>query len=190
MMTITRFLLLTARSLFKTRSALLLENLALRQQLATMRNSVKRPRLRLQGRLFWYDPFPGLERVEAASGSGETGDRNRMAPRKGFKFFWKCKLRRKKPGRPRVSKEVRGLVRRMAEANPSWGAPRFHGELKKLGINVSERTVSNLMPHRTKPPSQTWRTFLKNHMDATYAIDFFTVPTRVDPNPKTASRGF
>jgi hypothetical protein len=62
-----------------------------------------------------------------------------------------------------VGKELRDLVRRMAEANPTWGAPRIHGELKKLGIEVSERTASNLIPRRTKPPSQKWRTFLKNH---------------------------
>jgi hypothetical protein len=66
----------------------------------------------------------------------------------------------------------------MAKANPLWGAPRIHGELLKLGIEVSERTVSNLMPRRIhKPPSQTWRTFLKNHMLNMVSIDFFTVPT-------------
>ena len=66
----------------------------------------------------------------------------------------------------------------MANANPLWGAPRIHGELLKLGIEVSERTVSNLMPSRlTTPPSQTWRTFLKNHMENMISIDFFTVPT-------------
>ena len=66
----------------------------------------------------------------------------------------------------------------MANANPLWGAPRIHGELLKLGIEVSERTVSNLMPSRlTTPPSQTWRTFLKNHMENMISIDFFTIPT-------------
>ncbi|MDB4303448.1 transposase [Desulfosarcina sp.] len=66
----------------------------------------------------------------------------------------------------------------MAIANPLWGAPRIHGELLKLGIEISEHTVSNLMPRRdTKPPSQTWRTFLKNHLTSMVSIDFFTVPT-------------
>ena len=97
--------------------------------------------------------------------------------RRGFRLFWDRKSRSGRPGRPRVSREIRDLVRRMADANPTWGAPRIHGELRKLGMDVSERTVSNLMPRRTKPPSQTWRTFLKNHMDVTCAIDFFTVPT-------------
>jgi putative transposase len=65
----------------------------------------------------------------------------------------------------------------MAEANPLWGAPRIHGELLKLGIEVSERTVSRLMPKRRKPPSQTWRAFLANHVNELISIDFFTVPT-------------
>ena len=96
--------------------------------------------------------------------------------RKGFKLFWKFKS--KSPGRPQFSREIRDLVRRMAAANPSWGAPRIHGELLRLGFEVSKRTVSNLMPRR--PPnlklSQTWRTFLKNHVNKC-SIDFFTVPT-------------
>jgi hypothetical protein len=65
----------------------------------------------------------------------------------------------------------------MAEANPFWGAPRIHGELLKLGIEVSERTVSRLLPRRRKPPSQTWRAFLNNHVQDLVSIDFFTVPT-------------
>ncbi len=96
--------------------------------------------------------------------------------RKGFKLFWK--LKSKRPGRPRVSREIRGLVKRMAAANPSWGAPRVHGELLRLGFEVSERTISSLMPRRPRntKPSQTWRTFLKNHAGKC-SIDFFTVPT-------------
>ena len=69
------------------------------------------------------------------------------------------------------------LIRRMATANPLWGAPRIHGELLKLGIEVSERTVSRYMPEQRKPPSQSWRTFLKNHMGDFVSIDLFTVPT-------------
>jgi hypothetical protein len=81
------------------------------------------------------------------------------------------------PGRPPASKEVRDLIRRMATENLGWGAPRIHGELLKLGIHISERTVSRLMPHRRKPPSQTWRTFLANHTGTLASIDFLTVPT-------------
>jgi putative transposase len=80
-------------------------------------------------------------------------------------------------GSPRVSREIRNLVRKMAAANSSWGAPRIHGEMLRLGFEVSERTVSNLMPRRPSnaKPSQTWRTFLKNHAGKC-SIDFFTVP--------------
>ena len=73
--------------------------------------------------------------------------------------------------------ELRRLIREMAVANPLWGAPRIHGELGRLGLSVSERTVSRLMPRRRRPPSQTWRTFLQNHARALVALDFFTVPT-------------
>jgi hypothetical protein len=75
-----------------------------------------------------------------------------------------------------MSRELRDLVWKMAEANPLWGAPRIHGELLKLGIEVSERTVSRLMPKRRKPPSQSWRAFLANHVHELISIDFFTSP--------------
>jgi putative transposase len=78
-------------------------------------------------------------------------------------------------GRPSVNAEIIAVVRKMAAANPLWGAPRIHGELCKLGIELAERTVSRLMPKR--PPSQTWRTFLANHVRDLVSIDFFTVPT-------------
>jgi putative transposase len=80
-------------------------------------------------------------------------------------------------GRPPVNAEIKALVRRMATANPLWGAPRIHAELLKLGIDVAERTVSRLMPKRRTPPSQTWRTFLDNHVRDLVSLDFFTVPT-------------
>jgi transposase InsO family protein len=80
-------------------------------------------------------------------------------------------------GRPPVNAEITALVRKMAAANPLWGAPRIHGELRKLGIEVAERTVSRLMPKRRPRPSQTWRTFLTNHVRDLVSIDFFTVPT-------------
>ncbi len=83
----------------------------------------------------------------------------------------------KGPGRPQVSTELRKLVRTMASANVTWGAPRIHGELLKLGFEISERTVSRLMPKRRQDPSQTWKTFLTNHVGQLVSIDFFTVPT-------------
>ena len=97
--------------------------------------------------------------------------------RKGFRRFWTRKSRRGKPGRPPVSSEVRGLIRRMSRENPLWGAPRIHGELRMLGFDVSEAAVSKYMPRHPKPPSQTWRTFLENHVGCLASTDFFVVPT-------------
>jgi transposase InsO family protein len=80
-------------------------------------------------------------------------------------------------GRPPVDAQIIALVTRMAAANPLWGAPRIHGELLKLGIDVAERTISRLIRRRPPPPAQTWRTFLTNHVRDFVSIDFFTVPT-------------
>ncbi|MEA2061730.1 MAG: hypothetical protein U9P10_14765 [Thermodesulfobacteriota bacterium] len=99
--------------------------------------------------------------------------------RKGFKLFWAYKSRKKGVGRPSLDSETRARIKKMARANPLWGAPRIHGELMKLGIFVHERTISNIIKRirPRNPPSQTWKTFLKNHMCNTFAADFFTVPT-------------
>jgi transposase InsO family protein len=97
--------------------------------------------------------------------------------RRRFREYWTQPSGRSAGGRPPVSAEIAILVRKMAAANPLWGAPRIHGELLKLGINVAERTVSRLMPKRRSRPSQTWRVFLANHLRDLVSIDFFTVPT-------------
>jgi transposase InsO family protein len=98
--------------------------------------------------------------------------------RAGFRLFWRWKSRARTPAEGHVTPEVRPLIRRMAEANPLWGAPKIHGELLKLGIDIGERSVSRFMPKRLpKPPLQTWRTFLDNHLGSLSSIDFFTVPT-------------
>ena len=96
--------------------------------------------------------------------------------RRGFRLFWTWRSRRRL-GRPGVPANVRQLIRTMAEANPLWGAPRIHGELLKLGIGVSQATVPKYMPRHRRPPSQTWRTFLANHVTQIAAADFFVVPT-------------
>ena len=90
---------------------------------------------------------------------------------------WTRRSARGRPGRPSTNAALRTLVMKIAAANPLWGAPRIHGELGKLGVAVSERTVSRLVRRPRRPPSQTWRTFLTNHISALSAIDFFTVPT-------------
>jgi hypothetical protein len=98
--------------------------------------------------------------------------------RAGFRLFWRWKSRSSGPAKGCVPPDVRQLIRQIAEANPLWGAPKVHGELLKLGIDIGERSVSRLMPPRPrKPPPQTWRTFLDNHLSSLASIDFFVVPT-------------
>jgi putative transposase len=97
--------------------------------------------------------------------------------RKGFRLFWTWKVRHGQPGRPTVSRETRDLIRRMCRENPTWGAPRIHGELLKLGIDIGQSSVTKYMVRCCKAPSQTWRTFLENHVSQLVSIDFFTVPT-------------
>jgi transposase InsO family protein len=99
--------------------------------------------------------------------------------RAGFRLYWNWRSRGGRRGRPRAAAEVRALVRRLATENPTWGAPRVHGELRMLGVEVSERTVSRLMPRRAPKPEvvQRWMAFLRNHRDAIAAMDFFVVPT-------------
>jgi hypothetical protein len=95
----------------------------------------------------------------------------------GFRLFWRWKFRPRGSKKGGVSTDIKQLIRRMAEAN-GWGAPRIHGELLKLGIVISERSVSRFMPKKKrKPPSQTWRTFLENRLRQRVSVDFFVVPT-------------
>jgi transposase InsO family protein len=163
---------------FKLEQQLIIENLALRQQLVVMRQSMKRPKIRKRDQSFWVllARFWKGWRDALIIVKPETVIRWH---RKGFKLFWTFKSRRKKAGRFPIAAEVKRLIEDMAKTNPLWDAPRIHGELLKLGFNVSERTVSNIIRRLrpTKPPSQTWRTFLRNHMHNSFAIDFFTVPT-------------
>jgi putative transposase len=97
--------------------------------------------------------------------------------RQGFRWYWTGKVRHGQPGRPCVPKETRNLIRLMSRENPLWGAPRIHGELMKLGIKISEASVAKYMVRNPKPPSQTWRTFLDNHVSQLASVDFFTVHT-------------
>ena len=96
--------------------------------------------------------------------------------RKGFKLF-STSENRNRGRRPPNASQIRTLIRRMAGENPTWGAPRIHGELLKLGFEVAEATVLRYMPRRRTPPSQTWRAFLQNHTKDLVSIDFFVVPT-------------
>jgi hypothetical protein len=96
--------------------------------------------------------------------------------RSGFKAFWRWKSRNR-AGRPKVDRELRDLIGRMSKENPLWGAPRIHGELLMLGFEVAQSTVSKYMVRGRRPPSQSWRTFLRNHMEVIAAIDMCVVPT-------------
>ena len=96
--------------------------------------------------------------------------------RAGFRLYWRWKSRRR-CGRSPVSLEIRRLIRETSVANPLWGAPRIHGELLKLGIEIGQTSVAKYMARRRGPPSQGWKTFLRNHADGTVAMDLFVVPT-------------
>ena len=154
-----------------------LEILALRHQLAVLqRRTTKRPRLRTADRFLWVI----LSRAWAQWRSALVIVKPETViawQRKGFRLYWRWKSRGGNSGRPSVSLEIRELVRQMSTANPLWGAPRIHGELLKLGIQISQATVAKYMVRQRKPPSQTWRTFLENHVQQLVAIDFLVVPT-------------
>ena len=163
-------------SCFQSRASLQFENLALRHQINVLRRRGRRPLLKSGDRLLWV----WLARLW-------TGWRSALVivkpetviawHRRGFRLYWTWKSRHARPGRPEIPWEVRDLIRKMSLANPLWGAPRLHGELLKLGIEVSQATVAKYKAHPRKPPSQTWRTFLNNHVQQLVSTDFFVVPT-------------
>ncbi len=171
------YLLDSVLSNFRSRAALQLEILALRHQLEVLeRNRPARVRLIRLDRILWillYRLWPRcLNTVVIVKPETVVAWH-----RRGFRAFWTWKSRPRKRGRPSVPADVRGLIQRICRENPLWGAPRIHGELLKLGIEISRAAVSKYMVRRPKPPSQTWRTFLGNHVDCLASVDFFVVPT-------------
>ena len=164
---------------FCSRQDLILENLALRQQLLALR--AKRPRRRLSARqkLFWVvlrKLWQGWKQPLLLVTPRTVVEWHRA----GFRLYWKWLSRtRGLGGRQPVEEQIRGLISRMAAENPTWGAPRIHGELLKLGFKVSEPTVSRWLQRAPKSPDthRRWLTFLRNHREAIAAMDFFTVPT-------------
>jgi len=155
---------------------LVLENIALRQQLRTLQRTARRPRLQPRDRVFWILLANTWRRWRTALVLVQPDTVVRWH-RDWLRRRWTRRSRRTRDGRPMVDYEIRALVSEMATANPLWGAPRIHGELRKLGFELSERTVSRLLRRRRRPPSQTWRTFLTNHLAAMVSMDFFTVST-------------
>jgi transposase InsO family protein len=170
------FLLTLFASPLKSKSRLEAENAALRYQLIVLRRKVGgRIRLTNGGRLFFiqlYRWFPSVLKVITVI-RPETLVRWHRA---GFRRYWRWKSR-SFGGRPQIDTELRALIRQMSIENPLWGAPRIHGELLKLGFEVAQSSVAKYMVKRRGPPSQGWRTFLRNHVPEIAAMDLFVVPT-------------
>jgi transposase InsO family protein len=157
------------------RASLAVENLALRQQLAILKRSVSRPKLRRRDRFFWAL----LSRLWLGWRSAlilVSPDTVVRWHRLGFRLFWRWKSR-SQPGRPALARVVQQLIRRLSQDNPLWGAPRIQAELRLLGHDVAKSTVAKYMIHSPKPPSQNWRSFLKNHVGSLASMDFFVAPT-------------
>lgn len=176
-MPFSRFLLARLRDLTRERAQLVLENLALWHQLLVLQRSVKRPQLKRSDRILrvllsrvWKSWRPSLVLVKPETIVGWH--------RRAFKAFWRWKSRPSRRGRPAVPREIINLIRRIARENPLWSPERIQSELALLGHEVAEATVKKYMSRtRTGPSSQTWMTFLRNHLAETAACDFFTVPT-------------
>ncbi|MCP4249296.1 MAG: transposase family protein [bacterium] len=175
-MSLIQALLVWIRALLRDRTELATENLALRQQLAILEQHSKRPRLQKRDRIFWawLSRFWSNWRSCLIIVKPDTVVRWHQ---KGFRLYWRRKSRGGKIGRPRVDAEIRKLIRRMSRQNPLWGTPRIRSELALLGHEASKATVDKYRIRHREPPSQTWRTFLGNHVRDLVAIDFFTVPT-------------
>jgi putative transposase len=169
--------LAASRVFFRSRSDTALEVLALRQQIAVLKRKRPRPKLNSWDRLFWtilrqcwsrWTDVLVLVKPDTVVGWH----------RAGFRLYWRWRSR-PLGGRPKITEEIRVLIRRLAQENQGWGAPKIHGELQKLGLVVSERSVARyLRPIRRRgDPTKSWLTFLQNHREVITAFDFFTVPT-------------
>ena len=163
----------------RSRHSLLLENLALRQQLVVLKRRHPRPKLDLSDKLFWLlvrRCWSGWKQALLVV-TPETVVRWHRA---GFRWYWRMISKTRKPiGRRQTPKEVRELILQMVAENPTWGAPRIHGELRMLGFDLSERTISRWMKlaPRGQDQAKRWLAFLRNHREAIAAMDFFTAPT-------------
>ena len=162
--------------LFRSQVSIRAENVALRHQLAIYQRTVKRPIIRPEDRILWS----WLSRCWA--GWREVLVFVQPATviawqRKRFRDHWTRLSKAGKPGRPQINEEIRDLIRTISGANPLWGTPRIVGELGKLGITVAKSTVDKYRVRSGNPPSPTWKTFLKNHLNEMVSIDFLIVPT-------------
>ena len=175
-MDLVRLIVWTVVDLLRSRAALEVEILTLRQQLIVLqRTASKRQTFSAIDRWMFvclYRLLPGV-RDALAIVKPETVVKWHRA---GFRLYWRWKSKAR-GGRPTVPLEIRKLIREMSIANPLWGAPRIHGELLKLGVGIGQTSVAKYMVRRRDPPSQGWRTFLLNHADGIAAMDMFVVPT-------------
>ena len=164
--------LVAIRAFFRSRSDTALEVLALRQQAAVLKRKRPRPRLNSCDRLFWtilrrcwsrWTDVLVLVKPDTVIGWHRTG----------FRLYWRWRSR-PRGGRPKITEEIRVLIRRLAQENQGWGAPKIHGELQKLGFVVSERSVARYLRRmrRRGDPAKSWLTFLQNHREVIVAFDF------------------
>lgn len=173
------FFLTSFFRLFWSRRSLWLENLALRQQLGILKRKHSRPRITGIDKFLWViaqELWTGWKQAVIVA-SPETVVRWHLA---GFQLYWTRLSRHEIPfGRKRIAKELRDLIFKMVAENPTWGAPRIHGELQMLGFDISERTVSRWVQRAPSDPNKIsrWKAFLKNHREVIAAMDFFTVHT-------------
>src|SRR3974377_1323137 len=171
-------LLAAIRSLLWSRPRPQAEVLALRHQLLVLKRQCagRRVHFRTSDRVLWS----WLSRLWLGWRQGLRLVRPETVirwHRQGFRLYWRWKSRSRCPGRPPIEGEIRELILEMHRANPTWGAPRIHGELLKLGFNLAQSTVSKDLPRKRTPPFQSWRTFLRNHLREAIAIDFAVVST-------------
>jgi putative transposase len=169
--------LIFLRSMLKSRQSMALEIIALRHQLDVLQRNAKRPRLNPSDRALWavlFHVLPNWRRQLTIVQPDTVVGWHRA----GWRLYWRWRCRSVR-GRPKVSAEIRGLIRKMSSENRLWGAPRIHGELLKLGYDVCETTIAKYMFRNPGPSVQTWRTFIRNHMSEMVAVDFFTVHTAI-----------
>src|SRR5215469_4488881 len=178
MPTLALLLFRFARLLFSGHAAVAAENAALRLQVAAFQRQRRRPVLTSLDRLFWVGLSLLWKRWRSPLMYIQADTVVRWQ-RERFRRFWVrlSRRNRRRRGRPATAVEIRRLIDEMAKANPLWRAPRIHGELKMLGIQISERTISRLLRKLPRRPTQTWKTFLHNHLGQMVSMDFFTVPT-------------
>jgi len=170
-------LLNTLRDIQRPRRELIIENLALRQQILVLQRSAPKPHITIWDQTFWVALFHWW--------AGWRRPLRLVKPetviawhRQGWRLYWRLKSKPKNPpGRPQTPGEVIELIRRISRENPTWGTPRIHGELLKLGYDVCESTVARYMIKRRGRPTQNWKTFLQNHLGEIAAMDFLTIPT-------------